>query len=225
MPVFVDHRCLRAGEQRRRFIGKRSRQRGIADLVIGVILEGDRRARRIQLERALADASHGRIETKQRPVAAGDRQVLLLHAETHVDAVSDALAIGEDQRGTVIGLRLPKRIQRLLRIGAHRDLGHIDVAIGDGLQGEILARDPLPGRREFCDRAKRGRLRGLTAGVGIDLGVEDQDIDVTPGRHDVIEAAKADVIGPAVAADDPDAPPHEMVHHGKQIARRLAIDL
>jgi len=48
-----------------------------------------------------------------------------------------------------------------------------------------------------------GRFRHLAAGVGVDLGVEQQDVDILAGGEDVVESAVADVIGPAVAADNP----------------------
>ena len=60
-------------------------------------------------------------------------------------------------------------------------------------------------RRELRHRAARRRLRRLAAGVRVDLGVEHQDVDVAAGGEHVVEAAEADVVGPAVAADDPDA--------------------
>ena len=58
---------------------------------------------------------------------------------------------------------------------------------------------------ELRDRAARRRLRRLAAGVRVDLGVEHEDVDVAARREHVVEAAEADVVGPAVAADDPDA--------------------
>ena len=58
---------------------------------------------------------------------------------------------------------------------------------------------------ELGDRAARRGFGHLAAGVGIDLGVEHQDVDVAAGGQHVIQAAVADVVGPAVAADDPDA--------------------
>ena len=136
----------------------------------------------------------------------------------------DAVAVGDDQRGARISLRLAECLQRLLRIGAHRHLRHIDVAIGNRLQCQVLARHALAGGGEFRDRAERRRLRCLTAGVGIDLGVEHQNIDVALARQHVVEPAIADVIGPAVAADDPDAAAHQVVDDGQQIPCGLAID-
>ena len=131
------------------------------------------------------------------------------------------MAVGQDQRGPLIGLRLAKGLQGLLRIGAHGDLRHVDVAVGDRLQRQILARDALARGGELGDRAERRRLRGLAAGVRIDLGVEHEDVDVAPARQDMVQPAVADVVGPAVAAHDPDAAPDQMIDHGQQIARGL----
>jgi hypothetical protein len=57
----------------------------------------------------------------------------------------------------------------------------------------------------FCYSAARSGLGGLSAGVGIDFGVEDQDVYVCAGAQNVVETACADVVGPAVAAYEPDA--------------------
>ncbi len=66
--------------------------------------------------------------------------------------------------------------------------------------------------------APSGRgLGGLAAGVGIDLGVEHQHVDVAPRGQHVVEPAVADVIGPAVAADEPDRAAHEVVDDREQV--------
>ena len=51
----------------------------------------------------------------------------------------------------------------------------------------------------------------LAAGVRVHLGVEDEDVDVAPVREHVIEPAVADVVRPAVAADEPHALLHQVV--------------
>ena len=139
--------------------------------------------------------------------------------------MGDTLGVGEDQRGALVGLGFAKSVERLLRVGAHGDLRNINVAVGDRLEREVLARDALAGGGELRGGAERRRLRRLAAGVGIDLGVEHQNVDVAPGGQHVVEAAVADVIGPAVAADDPDAAPDEVVDHRQKIAGGLAVQL
>ena len=69
----------------------------------------------------------------------------------------------------------------------------------------------LPADRELGRGAERRRLGLLAAGVRVDLGVEHEDVHVVGQREHVVEAAEADVVGPAVAADDPDGLLHEVV--------------
>ena len=61
----------------------------------------------------------------------------------------------------------------------------------------------LTGCRKLCDRTGRGSLGSLAARVGVNLGIEDADVDVLAGSQDMIHTAEADVIAPAVAAEDP----------------------
>ena len=121
--------------------------------------------------------------------------------------------------GPVVRLRLAQRHQRLLGVGAERDLGDVGVAVGDRLQGEILARHLLAAGGELGGSAERGRLGRLAAGVGVDLGVHHQDVHVAVLRQHVVEPAVTDVVGPAVAADEPDAAANEKVGERAEIDR------
>ena len=56
---------------------------------------------------------------------------------------------------------------------------------------------------ELCHLTDVGGLGSLTAGVGINFGIEDEDVDVFAGCQYVVYAAEADVVCPAVAAEDP----------------------
>ncbi len=88
-------------------------------------------------------------------------------------------------------------------VGAHGDLGHVDVAVGHSDAGQVLLLGGLTGGSELSHGAARSGLGGLAAGVGVHLGVEHQDVDVLAGSEDMVQAAEADVVGPAVAAEDP----------------------
>ena len=69
---------------------------------------------------------------------------------------------------------------------------------------KIFARLALAVLAKFSHRTQRGSLRCLAAGVGITLGIEHQNIDVFGQAQHVVETAEADIVGPAVAADQPD---------------------
>ena len=160
-----------------------------------------------------------RVVPVERPVAALDRLLLMGQAVRHVVAVLDAVAVRDDQRRAGEGLGLLERLHRLHVLGSHGHLSDVHVAVGHGDQAEVLLRARLATRGELRHRAARRRLRRLPAGVGVDLGVEHEHVDVSPGREHVVEAAEADVVGPAVAADDPDALADEVVGEAEQLVR------
>jgi hypothetical protein len=66
--------------------------------------------------------------------------------------------------------------------------------------------------------APRGRRLGrLAAGVGVDLGVQHQQFHVLAGGQHGVHPGRADVIGPAVPADDPQAAPDQLVGQPLQL--------
>ena len=62
----------------------------------------------------------------------------------------------------------------------------------------------LPAAANFATAACGGGLGGLSAGVGVHLGIEHEHVDVLILRQHMIQSAVADVVGPAVAAEDPE---------------------
>ena len=192
-------------------------ERAEAQLTLPILLEREPRPRRVEQERIAAFGADHRVVAEQWPVAARDGLVLLLEPVAHLDPVRDAVAVGDQQGRPVVRLGLAERAQRLLGIGAHRDARDVHVGVGDRLQRQILRRHRLAGGGELRDRTERRRLRHLAAGIGIDLGVEHEHIDVPSAREDVIETARADVVGPAVAADDPHAAPDQVIDHAEQV--------
>src|SRR5207248_11533685 len=78
-PSFVDG-CLRLAEQELRRVGVALPQHPVARLRVDVILKGNLRVARIELERVLAFRGARRVETVERPVARLDRELLSVHA-------------------------------------------------------------------------------------------------------------------------------------------------
>ncbi len=72
-------------------------------------------------------------------------------------------------------------------------------------QAEVLFLDGFSTHGKLGSCCHRCCLGGLAAGVGVDPGVQNQDIDVAPGSENVVQATVADIVRPAVAADRPDA--------------------
>ena len=57
----------------------------------------------------------------------------------------------------------------------------------------------------------------MSSRIGVNLGIEHQQVDVESTSQHVIEAAVANVVGPAVSADDPDALLHHHVGEGQEL--------
>ncbi len=118
--------------------------------------------------------------------------------------------------GPWIGFRLDEGLERVLVLRAHRHAGHVNVAVAHGDQAEVLLARRFAAGGEFGNRPARGGFAHLAAGVGINFGVHHQHVDVAAAGQHVIQPAVADVVGPAVAAEDPDALLDQLVGHRQQ---------
>ena len=148
---------------------------------------------------------------------------MLIEPVPHVVAVRDAVAVRDHERRAVVRLRLAECNERLLRIGAHCDTRHVHVGERDRLQRQVLCRRGLTCGGELRHRAEGCRLRHLAAGIRVHLGVEYEHVHVEAARQHVVKAAGADVVGPAVAADDPDTAPDQVVEDAAQLGRRSPV--
>ena len=160
---------------------------------------------RVEVEAILAGVFLGGVEVPEMPVAALDGLLLLVLRATHtdLDAVVDAGCVADDERRAVVGLGLLDDVEVLGLAGAHSHLRHIDVAVALGNHTEVFLADLLTAGGELGDSAGRGGLRALSAGVGVHLGVDDDDVDILAAGQHVVQTAESDVIAPAVAAEDP----------------------
>ena len=78
----------------------------------------------------------------------------------------------------------------------------------------------LAARGKLGHGAARGGFGGLAAGVGVDFGIQHQDVDVPAGGQDMVQTAVTDIVGPAVAADDPDRSSDQIVGEAQQVVGR-----
>src|SRR5579863_4723997 len=136
----------------------------------------------------------------------------------------DAARVSDDDRRAFVGFGFLKSLDYVGVVGAHSDLRDVDVAVADSFHGEVFAAASLAAGSEFRDCATWSGLRCLAAGVRIHLGIEDKDVDVLPRAEDVIESAEANVKGPTVATENPDALTDERVGNSEQVARVGGID-
>ena len=113
------------------------------------------------------------------------------------------MAVSDNERRTVVGFRGDEGLDRVRGVSAEGDLTDEAGAVGDRHHAEVFFTGDFTAGGELSDGALRSGLRRLTAGVGVNFGVEDEDVDVVVGGDDVIETAVTDIVSPTVAADDP----------------------
>src|SRR5687767_12702342 len=94
-----------------------------------------------------------------------DGAALLLQPLAHVNAVCDAVSVGDDERRSIVGFRLEECLHRLCIVRAEGDARHVDMSIGKGEQGKVLLGRWLSGCCEACDSGPRSCLRGLPARI------------------------------------------------------------
>ncbi len=134
------------------------------------------------------------------------------------------MAVGDDERRAVVSFGFEEGLQRVLVLCAHRDAGDIHVAVGHRDEAKVLLHRRLAASRKLRDRSAWRGFRALSAGVGINLSVEHKDLHVAPAGQHGVKPTEADVVSPAVAADDPDALTDQRIGHGKEAASVFGVD-
>ncbi len=73
-----------------------------------------------------------------------------------------------------------------------------DVLVAHGDKAEVLLASALTSGSEEGDCATVGGLGSLSTRVGVHFGIEDADVHVFAGCHDVVETTVTDVVCPTV---------------------------
>ena len=81
----------------------------------------------------------------------------------------------------MIGFGFTERLNRLILVSAHCYLSNVDIAVGGLHEAQILGLHTFTGSGKLCHCGKRRRFGRLTAGVGVNFRVHDEDIDVFAG--------------------------------------------
>ena len=182
------------------------RQAGITRFVIEKFLIGSVTRLGGQGKRILTFALQRRIEGEQIPVAGSNGflhfVLAVIHAALH--AMEFAGRIANDQGRPVVRFCFGKNLDCLRRVSAESDLCDIHVPITHGDFGKTLLANVFPRRGKLANLADVGGFGCLTAGIGIHFGVKHHHIYVFTGSKHMVQSAETDIIGPSVAAKNPD---------------------
>ena len=159
----------------------------------------------VQLERVLALRAQTRVVAVQRPVAALHRQLHLLVRRTHRGnhILHQTRAVAEDDRRTVVCLRLVERLDRLrhIRVQSHRR--HVHVAVRHRHQTHLLLVRQLTASSELLHCRHRGSLRLLASRVRVHFRIQNHDVHILARRQHVVHTSVTDIVRPTVSSNDP----------------------
>jgi len=169
----------------------------------------------------------GGIEAEQIPVAALNSLLhfsLAVH-HTALNGVHLTGSVADDQGRTVVCLCLADSLDGLCLVCAHSDLGNIDIAVAHCNLSKALLLGLFTGGCELSNLTDVGSLGSLTAGVGVDLGIEYKDVHILVGGQHMVNTAEADVVCPAVATEDPNGLLAEVFLLREDLLNGVAADL
>ena len=128
---------------------------------------------------------------------------LLCLAHTGFEAVVDTGRVSDNQRRAVVSLSLAEGLEGLGLVGAHGYLCAVYITVGRCDKTKVFLADALAGSGEFGDSANGCCLGGLAAGIGVNLGIQDEHIHVLAGGEHVVKTTEADVVSGTVTGDNP----------------------
>jgi len=145
------------------------------------------------------------VEVPEVPVTASNSHLLFVLGATHtdLDTVVDTGSVADDERRTMISFSFFDDLEVLSLACTHSYLGNVDVAVALGDHTEVFLADLLTAGSELGNSTCGGSLRGLSTSVGVNLGVNNNDVYIFAGSEYVVETTESDVVTPAVAAEDP----------------------
>ena len=121
-----------------------------------------------------------------------------------LDTVVDTRRVSDDDGRAMVALRLGDGLDALVVVSAHGNLRYIYIAIAHRDSSQIFLLGHFTSCCKLRNRTGRSGFGRLTAGVGVNLGIEYQDVYILAGSDNMVQAAEADIISPAVAAENPD---------------------
>ena len=115
----------------------------------------------------------------------------------------DTRSVSHDQGRTRICLCLSDSLNSLSVISTHGDLSYVYIAVRHCDACKIFLLGLFTASCELSYSTSLGSLGGLTAGVGVNLGIEYHNVDVLTGSKDMVYAAEADIVSPSVTTEYP----------------------
>ncbi len=115
----------------------------------------------------------------------------------------DTRGISDYERRPVVGFSFAEGFERLCLIGSHGHLSHVNITISGGNHTQILFAYALAGCRKFGNGTQWRCFGRLASGIGIDFGIQHQDVDVLARGNHVIQTTVTNVVCSSVTTNNP----------------------
>mmetsp|Transcript_50440 Transcript_50440/g.83026 ORF Transcript_50440/g.83026 Transcript_50440/m.83026 type:complete len:674 (-) Transcript_50440:253-2274(-) len=165
----------------------------------------------IELERIVAMCCQLWVVPVKRPVAAVHCHLAVLNGLGHGETLTDAWAVCKDDAWSRIGISLNHSSHCLLWVDMNANAGHVDILVGHGQLSHVLLLRQLSALSKLCHGSLWRCFGCLSTSVAVHLCVKHQDVHMFLTGNDVVQATIADVVGPAISADNPEAAAAEHV--------------
>ena len=178
---------------------------GVSCLAVDEVLIGSGRLLGIKGEGILALCLKRGVESEHLPIACLYSLLHLFLAVSHtaLDGVHLTRSVADDDGRSGICLSLCHSLESLVHISAHSNLCNVNVAVGHSDLCKVLLADCLTCCCELSNLTDVGSLGSLSAGVGVNLGIEYHYVYILAGSENVVKTAEADIVCPTVSAEDP----------------------
>ena len=104
-----------------------------------------------------------------------------------------------------MSFRLQEGIQGLCILATVSHPGHVNIFIIHGQHRQIFLAGSFTSGGKLGDGPPRRGFGRLSTGVGVDFGIQHQQVDILTSGQNMIQASIADIVGPAITTDNPHA--------------------
>ena len=104
--------------------------------------------------------------------------MLLSYLEAALDTVVDTRCIADNEGRSLVSFCFCESLDELVLVRSHCNLSNVNVAVAHSHHAEILLLDVLTACSELGNSTLRCGLGSLSACVGVNLCIENENVDI-----------------------------------------------
>ena len=127
----------------------------------------------------------------------------LSNLEAALDTVVDTRCIADNEGRSLVSFCFCECLDELVLVRSHGYLSNVYVTIAHSHHTEILLLNVLTTSSELSNSTLRCGLGSLSACVGVNLCIENENVNILTCSENVVKSAVTDIVSPSVTTDDP----------------------